>query len=206
MGESLQDQFISDTYTSILHLSGIDLSKPPNYYNGVYDGAGNETGIALSGSRVIINNYVQPEGPTAPAQWLDTFFPINSIKLTFDNENPGDKIANTTWELVSEGRFLVGVGSGTDINDTVGSYVAGNNEGEYSHTLSVDELAEHHHEIEEKVVGGDNPRGGVTTGGDFIGGREQQSGVQYNTLSAGAGEAHNNVPPGYGVYVWRRTQ
>ena len=205
MGESLEDQFISDTYTSILHLSGIDLSKPPNYYNGVYDGAGNKTGIALSGSRVIINNYVHPEGPATPAQWLDAFFPINSIKLTLDDTNPGDNMANTTWELISQGRFLVGVGSGTDANNTVATYIVGDNNGEYSHVLSEDELAKHSHEIEEKVVGADNPRPGVTAGGEFIGGRLQQGGVQYNTLSAGDNKAHNNVPPGYGIYVWLRT-
>ena len=114
-------------------------------------------------------------------------------------------MANTTWELISQGRFLVGVGSGTDINETVGTYVAGENNGEYSHVLSVDELAKHHHEIEEKVIGSNNPRTGVVKGGEFIGGREQQGGVQYNTLSAGDNKAHNNVPPGYGVYVWLRT-
>ena len=205
MGESLEDQFISDSYTSILHLSGADLSTPPNSLNGVYDGAGHGTGISLSGTRVVVNNYVQPEGPATPIQWLDAFFPVNSIKLTFDDTNPGDTMANTTWELISQGRFLVGVGSGTDINETVGTYVAGENNGEYSHVLSVDELAKHHHEIEEKVIGSNNPRTGVVKGGEFIGGREQQGGVQYNTLSAGDNKAHNNVPPGYGVYVWLRT-
>tara|TARA_R110002020_G_scaffold202300_3_gene405376 strand:+ start:1180 stop:1800 length:621 start_codon:yes stop_codon:yes gene_type:complete len=205
MGESLQDQFISDSYTSILHLSGIDLNTPPSTINGVYDGAGNPTGISLSGARVVVNNYVMPVGPSTPGEWLDAFYPIDSIKLTFDDSNPGDKIANTTWELVSQGRFLVGIGSGTDINELVATYTPGENNGEYSHTLTADELAAHSHEIEEKVVGADNPRPGVVQGGEFIGGREQQGGVQYSTLSAGEGKAHNNVPPSYGIYVWRRT-
>ena len=55
------------------------------------------------------------------------------------------------------------------------------------------------------MIGSNNPRTGVVKGGEFIGGREQQGGVQYNTLSAGDNKAHNNVPPGYGVYVWLRT-
>ena len=107
--------------------------------------------------------------------------------------------------LVSEGRFIVGVGQGTDINKTVATYGAGNNTGEYSHVLTTEELAKHSHTIEERVVGGNNPRAGVVTGTDFIGGREQQGGIQYATLSAGDNTAHNNVPPSYGVYVWQRT-
>ena len=126
MPESLQNQFISDSYTSILHLSGgkltagldpgPDQDKDGSSFNGIYDGLGNKTGISLSSTRVVIDNYVQPPGPESgpPTEWLDAFFPINSIKLTFDNINPGSKIAQTVWEMVSQGRFLVGWGEGTD--------------------------------------------------------------------------------------------
>ena len=212
MPQSLLNQFISDSYASILHLSGGKLTSGlggnNSTFNGVYDGIGSRTGIALSGRRVIINGYVQPEGPeaTAPTQWLDVFFPINSIKLTFDNVNPGSKILGTSWQLVSEGRFLVGVGQGADNQNppVAKSFTAGDQDGEYAHLLVTEELPAHTHDIEEKVVGGNNPRAGVETGGSQTGGREQQGGVQYKTLNTGDNVAHNNTPPGYGIYVWRR--
>ena len=59
MPASLENQFISDLYASLLHLSGAELG---NKVNQVYDGVGNRTGIALSGEQVIINGYVQPIG------------------------------------------------------------------------------------------------------------------------------------------------
>jgi len=87
MPESLANEFISDFYTSLLHLSGIKLE---NKLNRVFDGAGNSTGLALSGDRVIINNYVYPVGYASPVEWLDAFWPVGSIKLTFNDQNPGD--------------------------------------------------------------------------------------------------------------------
>ena len=41
MPESLTNQFISDFYTSLLHLSGAELGDT---LNKVFDGAGNSTG------------------------------------------------------------------------------------------------------------------------------------------------------------------
>jgi len=221
MPESLQNQFISDSYTSILHLSGGKLTAgldpgtnediDRSSVNGIYDGVGNRTGISLSSTRVVIDNYVQPPGPGygAPTEWLDAFFPINSIKLTFDNINPGTKIAHTVWQMVSQGRFLVGWGEGTDTQSTpeAKSFGVGNQDGEYSHTLTVEELPAHEHDLAETVIGSNNPKGIATPGPDGdTGGRDAQDGVQYKTLETGDNVAHNNVPPGYGIYVWRRIE
>ncbi len=78
MPASLENQFISDLYTSLIHLSGAELG-PVGPLNKIFDGAGNSTGLALSGERVIINNYVYPLGfeTRGPVEWLDAFFPIN---------------------------------------------------------------------------------------------------------------------------------
>tara|TARA_R110000824_G_C15164424_1_gene672246 strand:+ start:244 stop:1524 length:1281 start_codon:yes stop_codon:yes gene_type:complete len=125
MPESLENEFISDLYTSLLHLSG---AKLENKLNKIFDGAGNSTGLALSGHRVIVNNYIYPLGYATAVEWLDAFWPVGSIKLTFNDQNPGDYlqpprsilsdqdttnfpgIAGTRWDQVAEGRFLVGVG------------------------------------------------------------------------------------------------
>ena len=125
MPESLENEFISDLYTSLLHLSG---AKLENKLNKIFDGAGNSTGLALSGDRVIVNNYIYPRGYATAVEWLDAFWPVGSIKLTFNDQNPGDYlqpprslltdqdttnfpgIAGTRWDQVADGRFLVGVG------------------------------------------------------------------------------------------------
>ena len=152
MPESLTDQFISDFYTSLLHLSGAELG---NTLNKVYDGVGNSTGLALSGNRVVINNYIYPEGPLAePTDWLDAFFPVGCIQLTFDNINPQTRIAGTVWEIVAEGRFLVGVGGHTDKNNDFRKFCdedapnypeSGNLAGEYLTELGIVNMPAHTH-------------------------------------------------------------
>ena len=157
MPESLKNQFISDLYTSLLHLSGAELGVN-GPLNKVFDGAGNSTGLALSGDRVIVNNYIYPRGwnghTRPPMEWLDAFFPIGCLQLTFDNNDPNTRIAGTTWGLVSEGRFLVGVGTYSDKNGDTYSFCpgtgpgvddSGNEAGEYRHKLNINEMPMHTH-------------------------------------------------------------
>ena len=131
MPESLENQFISDLYTSLIHLSGAELG-PVGPLNQVFDGAGNSTGLALSGKRVIVNNYIYPEGfeTRDPIEWLDAFFPVGCLQLTFDDNNPTDRIAGTTWKRVAQGRFLVGTGTLTDKNDVQREFCPGGEEEE----------------------------------------------------------------------------
>jgi|TARA_R110002020_G_scaffold137052_4_gene305735 hypothetical protein len=150
MPESLTNQFISDFYTSLLHLSGAELSDS---LNNVFDGVGNSTGLALSGKRVVINNYIYPEGPSEPSEWLDAFFPIGCIQLTLDDINPQTRIAGTTWVVVAEGKFLVGVGGHTDKNNDYRKFCeaskppgTGNLAGEFMTELTVANLPPHRHD------------------------------------------------------------
>ena len=121
--------------------------------------------MALSGDRVVINNYIYPEGGLEPIEWLDAFFPIGCLQLTFDNNNPQTRITGTTWDRVAEGRFLVGVGdlyqdkNGTTYGFAPGDPTAtgdgvdastlrkdGNEAGEYRVTLVTDDMPSHQHE------------------------------------------------------------
>ena len=121
MSASLQNEFISDTYTSLLHLSGGGLyANPPR--RDVYDGSGNITGFTLSGTKVIANNVAFPEqhvdhkvnadGDPQVTNLIDMFFPVGSIQMTIGNDNPEDRLPGTQWSPVAAGRFVVGVGSG----------------------------------------------------------------------------------------------
>tara|TARA_R100001594_G_scaffold110420_2_gene145154 strand:- start:1685 stop:2761 length:1077 start_codon:yes stop_codon:yes gene_type:complete len=150
MPESLTDQFISDFYTSLLHLSGAKLGDS---LNNVFDGAGNSTGLALSGKRVVINNYIYPEGPSTPTEWLDTFFPVGCVQLTLHNSNPQTRIAGTTWQIIAEGQFLVGVGEFVDKNQDFRKFCefgkdpgSGQTDGEYTSKLSIANLPPHRHD------------------------------------------------------------
>jgi len=147
MPESLTDQFISDFYTSLLHLDGTDLNR-------VFDGAGNSTGLMLSGGRVTINNYIYPEGPTEPTEWLDAFFPVGCVQLTLDDINPQTRIAGTVWQRIAEGQFLVGVGEFTDKNNDYRKFCeygvtpgSGQTAGEYMTTLTTAQLPPHRHDM-----------------------------------------------------------
>ncbi len=171
MGESLKGLRIADYFSSLLHVSGADISLLDN--NIVYDGVGTTTGISLSskGIRVTINNYIEPigweaaEGPGDPIngtmEWLDAFFPINSIMLTTTNDNPGNRIANTKWVLQSTGKFLVGAGTGQEVDGvdlkeyefTSGSRGTGSGDlaGEYCVTLGDKNLPPHTHDVDMKT-------------------------------------------------------
>ena len=127
MSASLENQFISDRYTSLLHLSANSLTGDLEY---VYDGLGNRTPLEVSTDQVVVKDINIS---------LETFFPINSIQFTADNVNPGTRIAGTVWKLVSQGRYIAGVGTGLDINNDQETINEGSNSdsvGEYGHHLT----------------------------------------------------------------------
>lgn len=167
MPESLDNQFISDLYSSLLHLSGANLG-PSGPINNIFDGVGNSTGLALSGERVIVNNYIYPKGfeTREPLEWLDCFYPVGCLQLTFDDNNPTDRIAGTVWTQVAKGRFLVGVGINTDKNGITRNFCPGGEEeeaaglrggsgdsrGEYKVALTTDQLPAHAHDVDIGAV------------------------------------------------------
>tara|TARA_R110002110_G_scaffold88791_2_gene231284 strand:- start:4598 stop:7150 length:2553 start_codon:yes stop_codon:yes gene_type:complete len=163
-GQDISTERIADYYTSLFHVLCSDVTSFP--LNEVYDGAGNITGLSLSAlnDRVVINNYIYPDGygdPDGsgpepipdPTEWLDAFFPIGVIMLTTDNNNPTHRIAGTKWcRIDPPGQFLVGIGSSTDENGDVHRFAPhdqqplnGDLAGEYRHRLTIDELPVHLH-------------------------------------------------------------
>lgn len=121
---------------------------------------------------------------------LQEAFPINKIEVFFDDLDHSSFLGYT-WEMVSQGKFPIGLDTGdTDFN------VIGKTGGEKTHTLTINEMPAHTHDI------------------STIGGSELYSGYSYsnggsysNTFqkTAGGGQAHNNVPPYIVMAFWRRT-
>lgn len=182
-GESLGNERIADYYTALLHVSGADLTVFPHHpstINDIYTGGGKLTGLALSGNdRVVFNNYVEPVGwddlphvhghvrphGQGATEWLDAFFPINSIMLTVTNDNPSHRIAGTKWVQEASGVFLVGEGAGSDQNagwdDEAYTYQfspgwrgtsSGDLVGEYCVKLTDPTLPSHTHDVNSQTI------------------------------------------------------
>jgi hypothetical protein len=123
-------------------------------------------------------------------------FPIGSIYITTTATNPQAYLPGF-WQAAAEGRVLIGVGTGTDINAVNKTIAAAEIGGEYDHQLTVPELPAHTHT---------ETRHTFQTGDDFGPGLgiRFQSVVTVDSGSTGGDQPHNNVQPYLGVYIWER--
>ena len=113
--------------------------------------------------------------------------------------NTAAKVKNIyggNWEPFGAGKVLIGAGSNGGRN-----FTAGSTGGEYTHTLTTNEMPSHNHSsimhntngagINYLNVQKTDPGMGLTTGYEI-------------TTAAGGGQAHNNMQPYVVVYMWRR--
>ena len=120
---------------------------------------------------------------------LDKTYPVGSIYMSLQSTSPASLFGGS-WTQITN-KFLY----------ATGTYAAGATGGESSHVLSVNEMPPHNHPI--KVIEAGNGKGSY----NFI----QYDGWYTNNANmlsseyAGSGAAHNNMPPYYVVYMWRRT-
>ena len=113
-------------------------------------------------------------------------YPVGAIYIAYNHDDPATLFGGT-WERIVN-RFLWAA----DANGGIG--VVG---GEKTVTLTVDQIPSHNH-------GGTYTNAGTSTkthawlasGG---------SAMTYESVNAGGGEAHNNMPPYIQVSIWRRT-
>ena len=121
--------------------------------------------------------------------------PIGSIIMgtgnNFATQAAVQAIYNGTWEQIKD-VFLLAAGD---------SYIAGSTGGEATHTLTVNEMPKHSHNLPVDKQYGE----ATTTERDRI---NLTSGIAYNNGYAsnetGASQPHNNMPPYLTVYMWRR--
>lgn len=215
MPADLTNEFISDLYTSLLHVSRASLD---NDIDDVCDGEGTTTAIQLSGNgqTVILNNIIQPKAPSI-IEFIDYIYPVGSVIMSLDDNNPQERFAGTTWEQTSSGKFIVGEGTGTDQNGVQSTFSIESNDGEYKHILIDSEMPIHGHPVlynfEDDEESDRNGTIVLNNGGAY---REVDANIgspSYTTPldntgncvgGAGGDQAHNNLPPSYGVYVWKR--
>lgn len=121
-------------------------------------------------------------------------YPIGSIYINAeDNTSPAILFGIGAWQKI-EDVFLLGAGN---------NYVLGATGGEVSHTLTVDEIPAHGHQIKTNNDDFNNSSGGGNYGTTHDGTTAWYNANWY-TENAGGGQAHNNMPPYKAVNMWIR--
>lgn len=131
---------------------------------------------------------------------LNMVYPVGSIYMSVNSTSPATLFGGR-WEAISQGRTLVGVGTGTDMNGDTMTWTAEAEGGEYLHTLTIDEMPSHTHRAGFKFAA---PLGTSTTYDAWMYANYMGAGT-VSTDSTGGGQAHNNLQPFFAVYMWKRT-
>ena len=153
-------------------------------------------------------------------------YPVGSIYVSVDSENPGTKFGGT-WVAFGAGRTLVGVDSSQTEFASVG--LTG---GEKEHTLTVGEMPKHKHQLQGMYIdyyNVSNVRLSIQEDGNMVlydsmnkglwdsgthgsasekkyypiyfGNRDENT----DTTLIGNSQPHNNLQPYITVYMWKRT-
>lgn len=125
---------------------------------------------------------------------IDLIYPVGSIYMSANNVSPANLFGGK-WEQIKD-TFLLACGD---------TYKNGETGGEATHTLTIDEMPVHNHDIS---TSGDNNM--IWT---KIGSCQSGTGVScvndwgngLHIENSGGGQPHNNMPPYLAVFVWKRT-
>lgn len=138
---------------------------------------------------------------------IGMIYPVGSIYISANSTSPAELFGGT-WERLKD-VFLLAAGD---------TYAAGSTGGESSHTLTVNEMPAHTHEVAVRVQGYDGwenytsyAYGVMFKANDTVG----YHGPNYtahsmvvttdsNTYYSGSSLPHNNMPPYLAVYAWKR--
>ena len=135
-------------------------------------------------------------------------YAVGDLYITTNSANPSTRYTGTTWAAYAAGQVLIGVGSFTDGSGNAQTITAGQQLGEFEHTLSVTEMPSHNHTDSGHThpIYPTGPTG--TTGFQLVGNSTSPQNTQTgyaNIQNTGGGGAHNNIQPSIGVYIWERT-
>lgn len=167
-------------------------------------GNANELAIAANAEAIQTLESGIQLGSISITQLLLMAHPIGSIYLSTAATSPADLFGGT-WERI-KGAFIWGIEDGEQ---------AGITGGEATHTLTEAELPNIWGNLYNFAL--QNSTDSVGVGGKF----KLNTGTMYSgyategsqsdtrsdsvNFSFGGGQPHNNMPPYYGAYVWRRT-
>lgn len=133
--------------------------------------------------------------------------PVGSIYLSITSTNPSTFFGFGSWSLIAQNRMMIGAGS---------TYAARATGGAATVTLSAKQVpkvegrismhngytATNVHQVDGCFSAGITNEKYILEGSGTSG---SQSVGQIRFSNGGNGEAHNNLPPYFGVYIWQRT-
>ena len=129
------------------------------------------------------------------ADLYNAIFPVGQIVIKGDNEDYSNWLG-FTWERTAVGKVLVGIDStDTDFNEI------GKTSGEKKVTLTVAQMPKHSHEVKYGTTANLGLNSGTT---GYKLNYENGGAQQLNAITAGGGEAHNNLQPYQVVAYWKR--
>jgi hypothetical protein len=124
--------------------------------------------------------------PVAVQSIRDYVYPVGSVYISWSHVSPATLFGGT-WVRI-QNAFLWGCDEDGEIGITGG---------EKTHTLTANEMPAHTHgSVYSGNASGTKTHAWLASGG---------SAMAYGTVSAGGGQAHNNMPPYVQVSIWRRT-
>lgn len=166
--------------------------------------------LYVSNEDIAINNvYVGSQEPNDPGinVWIDPqginnvidmIYPIGSIYMSVNNTDPS-MLFSGEWEQIKD-RFLLCAGD-TYVNGSIG--------GEATHTLTINEMPTHKHEVKMSWAPNQyHSHSNGTYAMSFAEGANPSDGTYQSTddriANSGGNQPHNNMPPYLVVYVWKR--
>jgi microcystin-dependent protein len=151
------------------------------------------------------------------ATLIDYLYPVGSVYITADNNNPTTRLGGT-WGQISEGRFIVGVGTETDADNVIKGFLPGDNAGVYTMTIDASNIPPHFHYVAntDSAYAQDAPT--VTSETSVIadafavasraytlrGSISQPSVGRTSSFGSGTPTPIAITPPSYGLYIWQR--
>lgn len=145
----------------------------------------------------------------AQTELFNKIYPVGSVYMNWtDNTNPGTLFGVGNWELFSKGRMLVGYDeANAKFNAT------GKTGGEEEVTLQLSQMPKHDHIRDRNQFNTSNillmrrgDGGGTPNGSDTTVGEVSVSGNYGLPEEEGNNQPHENMPPYFTVYMWRRMQ
>lgn len=126
-------------------------------------------------------------------------YPVGSIYMSTKNTSPASMFGGT-WEQIKD-KFLLSAGD---------TYSAGSTGGEATHTLTLNEMPSHTHNLRSVTDSAPITRWATSAGGDtYVGVIASNNTYNYGSKliyneDTGGSQAHNNMPPYLVVYCWKR--
>lgn len=118
-------------------------------------------------------------------------YPVGSIYMSVNSISPASLFGGS-WERIQD-KFLLAAGS---------SYSAGSTGGSATHTITIDEMPSHNHDLSIRL---DAPTGSYYTSPPAAGNGGSESASTWAVGNTGGGKPFNNMPPYLAVYMWKRT-